>query len=232
MIPEALYISPLLWMTLTLVVYEAGFWLHRHLKEPLLVPPMLISLTLLVSVLVLGKVDYHTYFQGNAFIHFLLGTSTVALAVPLYQSLPRLKAAAMPLLAVLVVGSLVGAGVALALAVGAGLSHSSVLAFATRAVTTPIALGIAEKIHAPLALVSAIVIISGLVGAIVAEPLLKFVRHDMAKGFALGLAAHGIGTARALQISPTAGAFAALGMSLNGVLTALWVPIFMRWCFA
>ena len=75
-----------------------------------------------------------------------------------------------------------------------------------------------------LALASAIIIISGIVGAIVVEPLLGFVRHDMAKGFALGLAAHGVGTARALQISPTAGAFAALGMSLNGVLTALWLP--------
>lgn len=229
---EKLYVSPLLWMTVTLVAYEAGFWLHRRFKEPVLVPPMLISLTLLIAALVIGKVDYQTYFQGNAFIHFLLGTSTVALAVPLYQSLPRLKAAAMPLLVVLAVGSLVGAGVALALAVGSGLSHGSVLAFATRAVTTPMALGIAEKIHAPLALASAIVIISGLVGAIAAEPLLKFVRHDMAKGFALGLAAHGVGTARALQISPVAGAFAALGMSLNGVLTALWLPTFIRWCFS
>ena len=76
---------------------------------------------------------------------------------------------------------------------------------------------------------SAIVIISGLISAIAAEPLLKFVRNDIAKGFALGLAAHGVGTARALQISPTAGAFAALGMSLNGLLTALWLPTVIRW---
>jgi putative effector of murein hydrolase len=182
--------------------------------------------------LAIGKVDYQIYFQGNAFIHFLLGTSTVALAVPLYQSLPRLKAAIVPLLATLVVGSLLGAAVAMSLAWTAQLSHNSILAFATRAVTTPMALGIAEKIHAPLALASAIVIVSGLVGAIAAEPLLKFVRHDMAKGFALGLAAHGVGTARALQISPTAGAFAALGMSLNGILTALWLPTAIRWWFS
>ncbi|HRH91800.1 MAG TPA: LrgB family protein, partial [Agitococcus sp.] len=151
---------------------------------------------------------------------------------PLYQSLPRLKAAALPLLVALLMGSVVGAGIALALAQLSGLSHSSALAFATRAVTTPMALGIAEKIHAPLALASAIVIVSGLVGAIAAEALLKFVRHDMAKGFALGLAAHGVGTARALQISPTAGAFAALGMSLNGILTALWLPSVIKWVFA
>ena len=224
--------TPLVWMTLTLTAYEAGFWLHKKLKEPVLMPPFFISLVLLIAVLLLADVNYQQYFVGNAFIHFLLGTSTVALAVPLYQSLPRLKAAAMPLLLVLLLGSVLGAGLALGLAHFLGLSHSSVLAFATRAVTTPMALGIAEKIHAPLALASAIVIVSGLMGAMLAEPLLKFVRHDMAKGFALGLAAHGIGTARALQISPTAGAFAALGMSLNGILTALWLPMAVKWAFS
>ena len=85
--------SPLLWMTLTLVAYQAGFWLHRRLGEPLLMPPLLWSLIILITVVVVGKVDYQTYFQANAFIHFLLGTSTVALAVPLYQSLPRMKMA-------------------------------------------------------------------------------------------------------------------------------------------
>ena len=224
--------TPLVWMVLTLTAYEAGFWLHKKFKEPVLIPPMLLSLIILISVLLAADVNYQQYFKGNAFIHFLLGTSTVALAVPLYQSLPRLKAAAIPLMLVLVLGSILGAGVALALAYFFGLSHSSVLAFATRAVTTPMALGIAEKIHAPLALASAIVILSGLIGAMLAEPLLKFVRHDMAKGFALGLAAHGVGTARALQISPTAGAFAALGMSLNGILTALWLPIIVKWAFS
>jgi putative effector of murein hydrolase len=224
--------TPLVWMVLTLTAYEAGFWLHKKFKEPVLIPPMLLSLIILISVLLTADVNYQQYFEGNAFIHFLLGTSTVALAVPLYQSLPRLKAAAIPLMLVLVLGSALGAGVALALAYFFGLSHSSVLAFATRAVTTPMALGIAEKIHAPLALASAIVILSGLIGAMLAEPLLKFVRHDMAKGFALGLAAHGVGTARALQISPTAGAFAALGMSLNGILTALWLPIIVKWAFS
>ena len=221
---SSLLSSPLPWLTLTLFVYQAGFWIHRQCREPLWFPPMLISLILLLAILICGRVDYETYFKGNQFIHFLLGPATVALAVPLYQSLPRLKAAAGPLLLTLGLGSVLGVVSAMGLAWLFQLSDSSILAFGTRAVTTPMALGIAEKIHAPLALASAIIIISGIVGAIVVEPLLGFVRHDMAKGFALGLAAHGVGTARALQISPTAGAFAALGMSLNGVLTALWLP--------
>ena len=126
--------SPLLWMTLTLVAYQAGFWLHRRLGEPLLMPPLLWSLIILITVVVVGKVDYQTYFQANAFIHFLLGTSTVALAVPLYQSLPRMKTAAIPLTITLIVGSLLGAGVALALASMAqlspsGLSHCNYFGF-------------------------------------------------------------------------------------------------------
>ena len=113
--------TPLVWMTLTLAAYEGGFWLHRKLKEPVLIPPMLLSLTLLIAVLLAADVNYQQYFRGNAFIHFLLGTSTVALAVPLYQSLPRLKAAALPLLLVLVLGSLLGAGVALVRSSGMGI---------------------------------------------------------------------------------------------------------------
>jgi putative effector of murein hydrolase len=216
--------SPLLWLTVTLTCYQAGFWLHRQLREPLWFPPMLIALCLLIGGLLAFRVPYDTYFQGNQFIHFLLGPATVALAVPLYQSLPRLKAAAGPLGLTLVFGSVLGVASAMSLAWLLDLSHNSVLAFATRAVTTPMALGIAEKIHAPLALASAIIIISGIIGAMLVEPLLGFIRTDMARGFALGMAAHGVGTARALQISPTCGAFAALGMSLNGVLTALWLP--------
>ena len=88
--------TPLVWMVLTLTAYEGGFWLHKKLKEPVLMPPMLLSLIMLIGVLLAANVNYQQYFEGNAFIHFLLGTSTVALAVPLYQSLPRLKAAFMP----------------------------------------------------------------------------------------------------------------------------------------
>ncbi len=144
--------------------------------------------------------------------------------MPLYHALPRLLAAFKPLVGTLLLGSFLGAAGAMGLAWLFQLSHDSILAFGTRAVTTPIAIGIAEKIHSPIALAAALVGFSGVLGAAIAEPLLRGVKSDVARGFALGLAAHGVGTARAFQLHPTAGAFAALGMGLNGMLTAFWLP--------
>lgn len=220
--------SPVPWLIATLAAFEFGNWLFRRLGEPVWAPPLLIALALLIGGLAFFGVDYPVYFQGNALLHFMLGPATVALAVPLYHALPRLLAAFRPLAGTLVVGSLVGALGAMGLAWLFQLSSESIHAFATRAVTTPIAIGIAEKIHSPIALAAALVGFSGVIGAALAEPLLRGVKSDVARGFALGLAAHGVGTARAFQMHPTAGAFAALGMGLNGMLTSFWLPPLVR----
>jgi putative effector of murein hydrolase len=221
---SALLQSPVPWLIATLAAFEFGNWLFRKLGQPVWAPPLLIALALLIGGLMLFKVDYQVYFKGNALLHFMLGPATVALAVPLYHALPRLLAAFKPLAGTLLFGSLIGAGGAMGVAWLFQLSEPSIQAFATRAVTTPIAIGIAEKIHSPIALAAALVGFSGVIGAALAEPLLKGVKSDVARGFALGLAAHGVGTARAFQMHPTAGAFAALGMGLNGMITAFWLP--------
>lgn len=221
--------SPVLWLLVTLGAFELGNWLFRKMGEPIWAPPLLIALALLIGGLLLAGIDYQTYFRGNALLHFMLGPATVALAVPLYHALPRLLAAFGPLATTLLVGTLLGAGGAMGLAWLFQLSPDSILAFGTRAVTTPIAIGISEKIHSPVALAAALVGFSGVLGAALAEPLLKGVKSDIARGFALGLAAHGVGTARAFQMHPTAGAFAALGMGLNGMLTAFWLPPVLHW---
>lgn len=226
---SALLQSPLPWLIATLAAYECGNWLFLRLGQPVWAPPLLIALALLIAGLGVFHVDYQTYFRGNAMLHFLLGPATVALAVPLYHALPRLLAAFRPLAGTLLAGTLLGAGGAMGLAWLFRLSPETIMAFATRAVTTPIAIGIAEKIHSPVALAAALVGFSGVLGAALAEPLLKGVKSDVARGFALGLAAHGVGTARAFQLHPTAGAFAALGMGLNGMLTAFWLPLAVQW---
>lgn len=226
---NTLLASPVPWLIATLAAYELGNWLFVKLGQPVWAPPLLMALGLLIGGLLLAGVDYATYFRGNALLHFMLGPATVALAIPLYHALPRLLAAFTPLVATLLLGSILGAGGAMGLAWLFQLSPDSVLAFATRAVTTPIAIGIAEKIHSPVALAAALVGFSGVLGAALAEPLLRGVKSDVARGFALGLAAHGVGTARAFQLHPTAGAFAALGMGLNGMLTAFWLPPVLHW---
>lgn len=225
---SALLQSPVPWLIATLAAFEFGNWLFRKLGQPVWAPPLLIALALLIGGLLLFRVDYQVYFRGNSLLHFMLGPATVALAVPLYHALPRLLAAFKPLAGTLLLGSLIGAVGAMGLAWLFQLSEPSIQAFATRAVTTPIAIGIAEKIQSPVALAAALVGFSGVIGAALAEPLLKGVKSDVARGFALGLAAHGVGTARAFQMHPTAGAFAALGMGLNGMITAFWLPPLMR----
>jgi putative effector of murein hydrolase len=223
------FATPVFWLLITLLAYETGLWLFKKLGEPIWAPPLFITLALLIAGLLLADVDYQTYFRGNAFLHFLLGPATVALAVPLYRALPSLRAAFQPLMGTLLLASVFCVALAMGLAWLFQLSEPSVLAFGTRAVTTPITVGISEKIHSPVALAAALVGFSGVLGAALAEPLLRGVKSEIARGFAMGIAAHGVGTARAFQMHPTAGAFAALGMCLNGVLTAFWLPPVIRW---
>lgn len=226
---SAILQSPVLWLVATLAAFEIGNRLFRWLNEPIWMPPLLIALVLLIGGLLWADIPYETYFKGNALLHFMLGPATVALAVPLYHALPRLMAAFSSLSVTLLAGTLLGAAGAMGLAWLFGLSQESILAFGTRSVTTPIAIGIAEKIDASIALAASLVGFSGVLGAAVAEVVLKGVKSDVAKGFAMGLAAHGVGTAQAFKINATAGAFAALGMGLNGMLTAFWLPPVVHW---
>lgn len=212
------------WTLLTVLVWEGSVRLYHRLGQPSFAPPMLLMLTAMVTGLLLARVNYAHYRQATVLLSYLMGPATVALAVPLYHAIPRLLAAVRPLLLTLLAGTLISPLIAVGMAHVLGLSTATQLAFTTRAVTTPIALGIAAKTGAPVELSALIVIISGLIGAMAAEPLVGRLRSDVARGFALGLAAHAVGTARAFQLHPTAGAFAALGMGLNGVLTAFWLP--------
>jgi len=225
---EAL-VAAAFWIGLTLLIWELSNRLYRRLGQPAWAAPMLLAMLVLVTGLLVTGVNYQDYKAGTAALNFLLGPATVALAVPLYHAIPRLLAAAKPLIVTLLFATLFTPALAVGLAWAFGLSQASILAFTTRAVTTPIALGIAAKTGAPVALTAAIVIVSGLLGAMLAESLLGRIKSEVARGFALGLAAHGVGTARAFQLHPTAGAFAALGMGLNGLLTAFWLPPLVRW---
>jgi predicted murein hydrolase (TIGR00659 family) len=179
----------------------------------------------------LSGTPYATYFDGAKFVHFLLGPATVALAVPLYGQLPRLKRMFGPLLLALLAGSLTAIGSAMALGSWLGASRQTVLSLAPKSVTTPIAMGVAEKIGGLPSLTAVLVVTTGVLGAIMVRGLLRLLRIDendhAVLGFSVGVAAHGIGTARAFQISETAGAFAALAMGLNGLLTALLLPQFV-----
>jgi predicted murein hydrolase (TIGR00659 family) len=219
--------SPLLGLTVTLLAYQGAFALYRKSGGHPLANPVLIAVAMLVAFLLATGTRYETYFAGAQFVHFLLGPATVALAIPLHSHFPKVRALARPAAIGLVAGSLTAIVVAVAVARLLGASLPTQFSLAPKSVTTPIAMGIAERIGGIPSLTAVLVIITGILGAIGARALFDAlrVRDPAIRGFALGVASHGIGTARAFQVSEQSGAFAALAMGLNGALTAAAVPV-------
>jgi predicted murein hydrolase (TIGR00659 family) len=221
--------GPLLWLTATLGAYALGDACFRMARRSPLANPVLIAVGLLAVLLHLTATPYATYFEGAQFVHFLLGPATVALALPLLDNLPRLRGALLPVLAALIVGSVTAAGSALAIAHVLGIDGTLLAALAPKSATAPVAIGIAQGMGGSPTLTAVLVILTGITGAIVATPLLNMIGLTdwRARGFAVGVASHGIGTARAFQVHPTAGAFAGLGMALNAIATALIAPLLL-----
>jgi predicted murein hydrolase (TIGR00659 family) len=218
--------GPLLWLTATLAAYLLGDAAFRAAGRPPIVNPVLIAVALLAGLLWLTATPYATYFEGAQFVHFLLGPATVALAVPLAENLPRVRRAALPIACALLAGSLTAVTSALAIAHAFGVTGEALASLAPKSATAPVAIGISESLGGSPTLTAVLVILTGIIGAVLATPLLNLLglKDWRARGFAVGVAAHGIGTARAFQVNPTAGAFAGLGMGLNAVVTALIAP--------
>ena len=224
--------QPLLWLTVTVGIFWVCQQLYRVAGEFPLLNPVLVSVTAIVLLLLATGTPYDEYFDGAQFISFLLGPATVALAVPLAAEAATLKRLWLPIAVALTVGSATAIGSALAIGMALGVRGEMLLSMLPKSVTTPIAMGISDQIGGSPSLTAVFVILTGIVGAAVGIPLLKVLglRDPVAKGFALGVASHGIGTARAFEHSSRAGAFSGLAMGLNGALTALLIPIVV-WLF-
>ena len=227
--------TPLLGLTMTLFAYLIAQGIYTRARFNPLANPVLIAVALVVAVLSITHTPYQTYFQGAQFVHFLLGPATVALALPLYRQLPKLRRAAVPLAGGLIAGSLTAIVSATAVAMLFGVSRVTVISLAPKSATTPIAMAIAERLGGLPSLTAVLVICTGVFGAVSARTILTVLRIEEpdVRGFALGVASHGIGTARAFQVSDEMGAFAGLGMGLNGLFTAFVVPVLLpmalRW---
>lgn len=218
--------SPLLGLTLTLLAYQAAWWVHRRAGFSPLTNPVMLAVAVLVALLTITGTPYQSYFDGAQFVHFLLGPATVALAVPLYTQFRRVRAMLLPVLVGLVLGSVTAMLAAVLVARLFGASLATQLSLAPKSVTTPIAMGIAERVGGIPSLTAVLVISTGILGAVSGRYIFDAlgIGDGAIRGFAMGVAAHGIGTARAFQESLQSGAFAALAMGMNGVLTALLLP--------
>ena len=223
--------TPLLWLTVTVIVYVIADRIALASGRHPLVNPVLISVAFIVAVLWMTATPYRTYFEGAQFVHFLLGPAIVAIAVPLYRNLDRVKANLVPMLAALAAGAVTAAASALAIAAAFGVPADVLASLAPKSVTAGVAMGISEQLGGIPALTAVLVITTGLIGAVVVTPLMNVmgITDFAARGFSAGLAAHGIGTARAFVVDEVAGTFAGIAMGLNAVLTALIVPFILMW---
>jgi predicted murein hydrolase (TIGR00659 family) len=227
--------TPLFGLTATLAVYVLAQAFYARVHQAPWANPVLWSVVLIASALLLTGVPYPTYFSGAQFIHFLLGPAVVALGWPLWQRRAELRQRWGRLLIASLAGGAAASGSALALGWAFDLPADVVLSLAPKSVTAPVAMGIAEKIGGIPALSAVFAVITGLVGALSGKYLFGVLRIPMdtagwtARGFALGTAAHGIGAARAMQVNADAGAYAGLALGLQVVLASVLMPLIFRW---
>ena len=219
--------SPLLWLTVTLLVYASTDALSLTTGRHPFANPVFHAMWIIAAFLLLTGTSYTTYFGGAQFVHFLLGPATVALAVPLYENRKIVAAAIVPMLVALVIGCATAIVSVVLLANAFGLPRDIVLALAPKSVTAAVAMGISDSLGADASLTAVAVILTGIMGAIIVTPLMNRmgITDYRARGFAVGLASHGIGTARAFQVDAVAGVFAGIAMSLNALVTSLLVPL-------
>ncbi|MBC7437181.1 MAG: LrgB family protein [Bdellovibrionales bacterium] len=227
--------TPLFGLTATLAVYVLAQAAYARLNQAAWANPVLWTVVLLACALLASGVSYPTYFAGAQFIHFLLGPAVVALAWPLWLRRDELRRRWGRLLIAALVGGAAASLSAVALGWALGLPQDVLLSLAPKSVTAPVAMGVAEKIGGIPALSAVFAVLTGLVGALSGKYLFQCLRIPvdasgwMARGFALGTAAHGIGAARALQVNADAGAYAGLALGLQVVLASLLMPLVVAW---
>jgi predicted murein hydrolase (TIGR00659 family) len=221
--------QPLFFLALTLVAYLIGDRISRATGRHPVANPVMIAVLIIGAILLLTRTPHARYFDGARFVHVLLGPATVALALPIIRNRALILRQWRAIIAALLIGAGVGLASAVGLALALGLPAGTIASLAPKSVTAAIAMGISEQVGGTPPLTAVLVISTGILGAVLITPLMNLigVTDYAARGFAAGLSAHGIGTARALQVNETAGAHAALAMALNGLVTALMAPLLL-----
>jgi putative effector of murein hydrolase len=218
--------SPLLALILTLAAYQIGVMIYERTRLNPLANPVLIAVTLIAVTITAIDMPYPKYFEGAQFVHFLLGTATVALAVPIYKGLASLRGRLVPLTAALLGGGVTSVVSAVAIARVLGADETIVGGMYAKSLTAPIAMGVAERIGASPTITAVFTVTTGILGAALGRYVLDAIRcrEWWQRGYAIGLAAHGIGTSRAFSVHPEAGAYAGLAMGLHGIAGAMAIP--------
>ena len=219
--------TPLTWLIITLASFKLGIIIYEKFNKHTLLQPIIIAYVVLLSLIIYTNTSFEQYFKSVEIIHFFLGPATVALALPLYKNLKYIRSLFLPIVLTLFIAGIFSIVSAVSLLWIFEAELPTILSMTTKSITAPIAIITSEQIGAIPSLAVGFVLIAGIIGALFGTLVFKFMRikHDTSKGFALGLVSHGIGTARAIEISEKAGAFSALAMGLSGIFTAIFLPM-------
>ena len=218
--------SIILWLFVTVAAYEFGRWLRARTHSPL-AQPVAVAIVIVGTLLAASGTSYDHYADATRLISFLLGPATVALAIPLYHQVARLRGMVVPVLVALTAGALVSMVSGILLVRWLGGSDVLERTMAPKAVTTPVTIELTHRLGGYPELSAAFAIVIGIVGAMIAPRVLTLlrIRDPRARGIAVGAVSHGIGTARMLEESRVEGAFSGLAMGLTAVVTCLLVPL-------
>ncbi|MCU6767030.1 LrgB family protein [Blautia ammoniilytica] len=221
--------SVFLGAVLSLVAYEAGMLLKRKFKLAIF-NPLLIAILCVMGVLSLLGVDYDTYNEGGKYISYLLTPATVCLAVPLYRQMNLLKKNIKAVVLGIVSGVLASLVSVLVLAWLFGLSHEEYVTLLPKSITTAIGMGVSEELGGIVTITVAVIIITGVLGNMIAEAVCRIARinEPIAKGLALGTSAHAIGTAKAMEMGEVEGAMSSLAIAVAGLLTVVGASVFVQ----
>ena len=219
--------SPLFALTLSIAAFQLGNFFYRRLGEFPLLHPTITGATIVALLLPQLNIDYRVYFHGNQLLMFWLGPATVALAVPLYQQLHLIRKMALPILVTFSTGAIFAAASAVVIAWLLGASEATMLSLAPKSVTTPIAIALADEIGGLASLAAGCVALTAAISIYLAPIVFRLLKIEDPKVqvFCMGITAHGMGTARAFETSPVAGAFSSLAMCLTGAFSALVIPL-------
>lgn len=219
--------DPLFALIITLATYQLGYLLYVRANRHPIVNPVAISVVSTCLIIQALGISYEQYFEGAQFVHFLLGTATVALAVPIYNGFKRMQGKIFHIWLALTVGSTVSIVSAVAIAKLMGATDNIVGSMYVKSVTAPIAMGIAERLNVSPTLTAVFTVITGMLGAILAPYIMNALKVQQwwIRGTAIGVGAHGLGITRAFSVNEEAGVFASMAMGLNGVISAIGLPI-------
>ena len=224
--------SDMFLLTLTVGLYCLGCAVYRRLRVPLLHPVLLTFVAVIVFLSAAG-IDYPRYKQATSALDFALGMSVVALGYLLYEQMEQLRGSLLPVGVATLAGCVTGVLSVVYIARALGADRTILNSIAPKSVTVPIAVAISEPLGGVVSVTSVVVFLVGIFGSIVGPRLLRRcgIRNPLARGLALGSAAHGIGTARAIELGAVEGALSGLAMALMGIVTALLVPLFEKFCY-